>query len=92
MLELGLAFLVILALVGVMSVGVIFGRKPIKGTCGGMAALNMGSGCDICGGDTSKCDEESPVDNGSKAPDSRQLGYNAGGHSTTRKQSVDPAQ
>lgn len=92
MLELGLAFIVILTLVGAMSVGVIFGRKPIKGTCGGMAALNMGSGCDICGGDTSKCDEESPVDNVSKAPGNRQLGYDAGGYSTTPKQSVGSAQ
>lgn len=84
MLELGLAFIVILTLVGAMSVGVIFGRQPIKGTCGGMAALNMGSGCDICGGDVSKCDEESPVDNKSKTPDSRQLGYEASGRATNR--------
>ena len=84
MLELGLAFLVILALVGAMSVGVIFGRNPIKGTCGGMAALKMGSGCDICGGDASKCDEESFGKNSSTGSDGGQLGYDAGARSTTR--------
>lgn len=84
MLELGLAFLVILALVGAMSVGVIFGRNPIKGTCGGMAALKMGAGCDICGGDASKCDEESSMENRSTAPDGAELGYDAGERSTTR--------
>ncbi len=84
MLELSLAFLVILALVGAMSIGVIFGRQPIKGTCGGMAALNMGSGCDICGGDARRCDEESSPENKSSVPDDRQLGYDANRRPGTR--------
>ena len=41
-----------------MSIGVLLGRKPIAGSCGGMAALGMDTACDICGGDRSKCDEE----------------------------------
>lgn len=41
-----------------MSIGVIMGRKPISGSCGGMSALGIDKACDICGGDTSKCDEE----------------------------------
>jgi hypothetical protein len=50
----GVMFLVITA----MSVGVLMGRKPIAGSCGGMSALGMEVACDICGGDTSKCEKE----------------------------------
>ncbi|PJF38724.1 MAG: ApbE family protein [Phototrophicales bacterium] len=46
-------------LVSLMSVGVIMGRKPISGSCGGMSALGMEVACDVCGGDKSKCDKES---------------------------------
>jgi len=41
-----------------MAVGVINGRAPIKGSCGGMGALGMDTACDICGGDPQRCDEE----------------------------------
>lgn len=58
MLEFMLAFVILLLLIAGMSIGVIFSNKPIKGTCGGMAALGIDTSCDICGGDTSKCDEE----------------------------------
>jgi hypothetical protein len=40
-----------------MSIGVIMGRKPLAGSCGGMAALGMKLDCEICGGDTRKCEE-----------------------------------
>ena len=53
-----LVFLIVVLLVAGMSVGVIFGRKPISGTCGGIGALGISSSCDICGGNTQKCDEE----------------------------------
>ena len=36
-----------------MSIGVIFDRKPLSGSCGG---LNPNGECSICGGDTNKCD------------------------------------
>ncbi len=41
-----------------MSVGVIMGRKPISGTCGGIGALGLDQACDICGGNTKKCEDE----------------------------------
>lgn len=43
-----------------MSVGVIFGRKPIKGSCGGMSAVGVDTVCNICGGNPQKCDEQQP--------------------------------
>ena len=53
------AFFVMLTLVVAMSVGVIFGRQPIAGSCGGMKALGMEMECEICGGDPQMC-EKSP--------------------------------
>jgi uncharacterized protein len=51
-----LSFLVTLLLVGMMSIGVLMGRKPITGSCGGMKALGMGTTCDVCGGNPARCD------------------------------------
>lgn len=45
-----------------MSIGVLLGRKPIKGSCGGMSALGMDTACDICGGNTAKCDSNQADD------------------------------
>lgn len=41
-----------------MAVGVLAGRPPIKGSCGGMGALGVDTACDLCGGDPQRCDEE----------------------------------
>ena len=61
MLELFLAIAVMLLIVAGMAIGVIMGRKPLKGSCGGVAAAlgEENYTCDICGGDPNKCDEES---------------------------------
>lgn len=53
------ALAVMLIFVALMSIGVIFGRKPLKGSCGGMGAA-LGEKdyvCDLCGDDESKCEE-----------------------------------
>lgn len=58
MLEMLLIFLVLLAIISVMSVGVLFGKKPITGSCGGLANLEPGRECELCGGNPSKCIEK----------------------------------
>lgn len=78
-----LVFLIVVLLVAGMSVGVIFGRKPISGTCGGIGALGISSSCDICGGNTQKCDEENQRV-ASKAITPEKLAYDAS--KTGRKQ------
>lgn len=47
-----------LSFVVLMSAGLILGRKPIAGSCGGMAAVGLEGACDVCGGDLQKCDDE----------------------------------
>ena len=51
-----LALLVFLLIVAAMAVGVIFGRAPIKGSCGGLGAIGIDQECEICGGDPQRCD------------------------------------
>jgi hypothetical protein len=52
-----IVFLVMLLVVFGMSIGVIMGRKPIAGSCGGIANLGIEKECSICGGSREKCDE-----------------------------------
>ena len=47
--ELFLSFLIILIALFGIAIGLIFRNQPIKGSCGGMANLENGSTCDICG-------------------------------------------
>ena len=51
-----LAFLFMVVMVSAMAIGVIMGRKPITGSCGGMKALGMDMECEICGGNPDLCD------------------------------------
>lgn len=50
-------FLFMLLMVGMMAIGVIMGRKPIAGSCGGIANLGIEKECSICGGSREKCEE-----------------------------------
>lgn len=45
-----------------MSVGVLFKRKPLQGSCGGLGALGLGD-CDFCEGDPDKCETRKKKDN-----------------------------
>lgn len=60
------AFLLMLVVVSVMAVGVVFGRQPISGSCGGMKALGLDMECEICGGDLSKCNSSTSADSESE--------------------------
>jgi len=58
-LEILIAVLAFGFLVAIMAIGVLVGRKPISGSCGGVAAA-LGEDdytCEICGDDPAKCDE-----------------------------------
>ncbi len=53
-----LSVLVALLVFGAMSIGILFGRQPIKGSCGGMSAMAGGdASCAVCGGNPAKCPE-----------------------------------
>jgi hypothetical protein len=45
-------FVVLLTFIAAMAIGVINGRKPISGSCGGLS----GGGCELCSG---TCKQES---------------------------------
>jgi len=50
-------FGVISFLVAIMAIGVMMGRRPISGSCGGIGRVNGEDGeCAICGGDPIKCE------------------------------------
>lgn len=54
-----LAFSGLLIITTIMAVGVMMGRKPIAGSCGGVGAA-LGEDdyvCELCGGDEAKCEE-----------------------------------
>ena len=63
MAEIILSIIIFGLLVTGMAVGVLMGRKPIAGSCGGVGAA-LGEDnytCDICGDDPNKCDEQSGI-------------------------------
>lgn len=40
-----------------MAVGVMAGREPLKGSCGGLNKLGLRDGdCPVCGGNPAKCE------------------------------------
>jgi hypothetical protein len=61
---------VIASVIAAMAVGVLMGRAPIKGSCGGIGALGLKDACEICGGSAQRCEEESrPSDAGKRKRD-----------------------
>lgn len=61
MAEILFAVLAFILLISAMAVGVLMGKKPIAGSCGGVAAAlgEKDYTCEICGDDPNKCDENS---------------------------------
>ncbi|MDP5054358.1 MAG: (Na+)-NQR maturation NqrM [Congregibacter sp.] len=60
-----LAFLIMALIMCGMAVGAMAGRGPLKGSCGGLAAVGIEGRCDICGDDPSLCKEQSTDSGGS---------------------------
>jgi hypothetical protein len=50
------AFIFMLLVVAAMAIGVMFGRKPISGSCGGLQTLGISGECEICGGNPDRCE------------------------------------
>lgn len=42
------SFVIIVLAVAAMALGVLFGRRPIAGSCGGLNAFEGGEGCSAC--------------------------------------------
>lgn len=53
-----ISVLVIALVIAAMAIGVLAGRSPIKGSCGGLGAMGMKGSCEICGGDQQRCDAQ----------------------------------
>lgn len=71
-----------LLIMAAMAVGVIMGRKPIAGSCGGLNNLGLKDGCEVCGGKDEICEEENRKNRASarrRSDESRgaDLGYDA---------------
>ncbi|MEM1402391.1 MAG: (Na+)-NQR maturation NqrM [Pseudomonadota bacterium] len=54
-----LAFVIMAIIMAGMAIGVMSGREPLKGSCGGLAAVGIEGKCEICGDDPSRCEEQS---------------------------------
>jgi hypothetical protein len=50
-----LSFIALMIIIGLLALGQLFGRKPLQGSCGGMAAMGLKQKCDLCGGQPEKC-------------------------------------
>ena len=51
-----IAFLIFLLAFSGIAIGIIFNRKPIKGSCGGLNNLSEGEICQYCGQEGAKTD------------------------------------
>ncbi len=52
-----LSFIFISLAVAGLSIGVIMGRKPLQGSCGGLGNIGETGPCELCGGRPEKCEE-----------------------------------
>lgn len=57
------SLIAIVLMILLMAVGVLMGKEPLKGTCGGLNRIMGDRDCPVCGGDTAKC-ETSKVESG----------------------------
>lgn len=55
-----ISLLVFLLVFAALAIGLLAGRGPIKGSCGGIAAMTR-EDCPICGGNPAKCESGDPA-------------------------------
>ncbi|MDZ7852533.1 MAG: (Na+)-NQR maturation NqrM [Halomonas sp.] len=79
-----MVFAFFLLIMAAMAVGVIMGRKPIAGSCGGLNQLGMKEGCDICGGKDEVCEEENRKQNSARRRSDESRGADLGYDATRR--------
>lgn len=72
-----IAFIIMLLVVAGMAIGVMAGRKPIAGSCGGIANLGIEKECGICGNDFSKCESRNPSANAGRGLNSTEVSRSA---------------
>ena len=72
--------------IGLMAVGVLFGRKPIAGSCGGLANVGINGDCKICGKKPGNCD---PKKLGTDAAATIKASINAAPKSSSVKDPLD---
>ena len=65
MIEFLLTFIILGLVVAGMAIGVMHGRAPISGSCGGLNNLGVDGACEICGGNPAKCEQETAKARGS---------------------------
>lgn len=54
-----ISLLVFLLVFAALAIGLIAGRGPIKGSCGGIAAMTR-EDCPVCGGNPARCNAGDP--------------------------------
>ncbi|CBL45983.1 Hypothetical protein HDN1F_24000 [gamma proteobacterium HdN1] len=57
-----ISVVLILIFVALMAIGVVMGREPIRGSCGGLNKLGLrDESCPVCGGSETKCESSKAV-------------------------------
>ena len=54
------SLIAIVLMILLMAVGVLMGKEPLKGTCGGLNRIMGDRDCPVCGGDTTKWETNNP--------------------------------
>ena len=86
-----LVFVVMLLVVAGMAVGVMAGRKPIAGSCGGIANLGIEKSCGICGNDFTKCTSNQLAPRPARPPATRPRRTIWSARNPYKRQAVRPA-
>ena len=73
-----LAFLIMALVTAAMAIGALAGRGPLRGSCGGIAALGIEGRCAICGDDWRRRDECGTVPVSERGADAGADFYDAG--------------